>query len=90
MLILEFHIPESHSLKERRSVVNSLKEKIRSRCNVAVIETSPDNTWQRGQLNIASLGRTQPEVDGVFRKIVEIADSEYRCELVNSRIDYYA
>ncbi len=47
------HIPCSGSLKERRSVVRSLKERIRNRFNVSVIECSEDNKWQKAQLGFA-------------------------------------
>lgn len=90
MLTAQLMIPESHSLKDRRSVVNSLKEKIRNRCNVSIADIGPDNVWQRAELHFACVAETENIVDGTLRKVIGLIDDEQRCELLNPRIEYYA
>ncbi len=38
LLTLEIYIPDAHSLKDKRQVIRSLKDRLRSRFNVAVAE----------------------------------------------------
>ena len=38
MLTLEIYIPDAHSLKDKRQVLRSLKDRLRARFNVAVAE----------------------------------------------------
>jgi hypothetical protein len=90
MLTVELMIPGSHSLKERRSAVNSLKERIRSRFNVSIADTSPDNVWQRAELHLAAVAGTQSGIDQIFRDVISLMDDDSRCELINPRIEYYA
>lgn len=90
MLTARLMVPESHSLKERRSVVSSLKEKIRKRCNVSISDASPDQVWQRAELHFACAAETEAAADAIFRSIIRLIDEESRCELMNSEIEYYA
>lgn len=46
VLTLEIHVESSHSLKEKRHVVKSLKDRLRSRFNVSVAEIDHLDSWQ--------------------------------------------
>ena len=48
VITLELHMPDSHSLKEKRHFVKGLKDRLRVRFNVAVSEISHQEDWQRG------------------------------------------
>lgn len=47
VLTLEIHVEGSHSLKDKRHVVKSLKDRLRDRFNVAVAEIDGLDSWQR-------------------------------------------
>ena len=47
VLTLELHIEHSHSLKDKRQVVKSLKDRLRERFNVSVAEIDGLESWQR-------------------------------------------
>ena len=44
---MEIHVEDSHSLKEKRHVVKSLKDRLRVRFNVSVAEIDGVDSWQR-------------------------------------------
>jgi len=46
VLTLEIHVEQSHSLKEKRHVVKSLKDRLRERFNVSVAEIDYLDSWQ--------------------------------------------
>ncbi len=46
VLTLDIHVEESHSLKEKRHVVKSLKDRLRARFNVSVAEIDGLDSWQ--------------------------------------------
>jgi len=69
-LHVEFHLPDSHSLKDRRAVVKSLKERIRSRFGVAAAEVSETEHWQRAALGVAAVSGKRPEVERLLQEIV--------------------
>ena len=47
LLTLEIYIPEAHSLKDKRQVLRSLKDRLRRKFNVAVAELDGQDSWQR-------------------------------------------
>lgn len=47
VLTLEISVPDAHSLKEKRHVVQGLKDRLRARHNVSVAEIDGQDTWQR-------------------------------------------
>lgn len=69
VLQLEMHLPQSHSLKEKRSVVKSLRDQLRSRFNVTVAEVDANETWQRVRIGVAAVGDDRPYVAGLLRQV---------------------
>ena len=53
---VRLHLNDSHSLKEKRKVVNSLKAHLRQRFGAAVAEVDGQDTWQRAALVCALVG----------------------------------
>jgi hypothetical protein len=47
VLTLEIVLENSHSLKDKRHVVKSLKDRLRGKFNVAVAEIDCQDLWQR-------------------------------------------
>jgi uncharacterized protein YlxP (DUF503 family) len=54
-LAVELHIPQSHSLKEKRSVLRPLLDGLRNRHPVAVAETDYQDKWQRAEIGIVAV-----------------------------------
>ena len=50
VITLEMKLDHARSLKDKRQVVRSLKDRLRHRYNVAVAEIDFQNLWQRGLL----------------------------------------
>lgn len=52
----DLHIADSGSLKSKRQVLRSVKDRIRSRFNVSVAEVEDHDLWQLGTLGVACIG----------------------------------
>ncbi len=55
LLTLEIHLPDAHSLKDKRQVLRSLKDRLRGQFNVAVAELDHQDLWQRAVVGVVSL-----------------------------------
>lgn len=64
-----FHILAAGSLKEKRKVLRSLKDKLFSTFNVSVAEIGSGDKWQLGELGIATVGNDRRFVESVLQKI---------------------
>ena len=89
LLTLELFFESSHSLKERRSILLSAKEKIRQRFNVSVVEASMGDLWQRGGLLISCAASTQGAVEQIFGQVISFLENDPRLQIVSPQIRYY-
>ena len=48
VITFELVLNEAHSLKDKRTWVKGLKDRLRSRCNVAVAEIGYQESWKQG------------------------------------------
>jgi uncharacterized protein YlxP (DUF503 family) len=85
-LRMELHIPASHSLKAKRSVVNHVKERLRSRFNVSVAEIDHQDLWQRAALGVAVVSGEGAGLDRVLRDILEVVEREDRLQVLDYQI----
>lgn len=74
-LTLEVEIPGAQSLKDRRQVVRSLKDKIRHSFNVSVAELDDGVVWNRATLGIAAISSSTAYLAGQIEQIDKAAQS---------------
>ena len=72
---LELHIPASTSLKDKRSVVRSLKDRIRERASAAVAEVDHQDLWQRAALGVAVVSGEHGQIDELLQTVRGIVES---------------
>lgn len=80
-------IRESHSLKTRRRVVRSLKDRIRSRFNVAVADVGGQDSWQTAVLAVAAVSNDGRFINETLSKVLNLVQSEPRVEIVRHRLE---
>jgi uncharacterized protein YlxP (DUF503 family) len=83
----EVHLPESNSLKAKRSVITSLKSRLRSKFNISVAEVGELDLWQRASIGVAFVTNDRRYADEVLSKVVSLISSEPRLQLLDYQID---
>ncbi len=73
VLILELHLTEAQSLKDKRHYVKGLKDRLRSRFNVSVAEISDQDVWKRGVIAVATVASDRVYAEGLLNKAEEVA-----------------
>src|SRR5579884_3460933 len=71
-LTLEIHLAEARSLKDKRQVIESLKERLRRRFNVAVAELDYHDLWQRSLIGIVSISPDGHHLEQALRAVLRI------------------
>ncbi|MCA9320273.1 MAG: DUF503 domain-containing protein [Planctomycetes bacterium] len=79
---LELSIPWAMSLKDKRSAVKSLKEKIQSRFRASAAEVGDQDVWRSAVIGIAVVGNDVKFLQSVSQKIVNFAE-----EYPNTRLE---
>ena len=72
-LTLELSIEAAHSLKDKRQVVRSLKDRLRAHFNVSVAELEPSNLWNRAMVGVVSISDSRDYLDGLMRNVERAA-----------------
>ena len=89
MLHMDFLVPGSRSLKDKRRELAGIKDRIRQRHNVAVAELDFQDVWQRSRIGIVTLSGQPALVEQVLSKIREDVFGHLNGELLSAEIRYY-
>jgi len=84
---LEIQIHGSHSLKEKRGVVQSICRRVRNRFNVAVAEVGAHDLWQRALLGVAAIGSDAGVVRSVLDRAAAFVEELHLAEVVHSEVE---
>ncbi|HUR36450.1 MAG TPA: DUF503 domain-containing protein [Terriglobales bacterium] len=72
-LTIEIRIENAHSLKDKRQVVRSLKDKLRAAFNVSVAEVEETNLWQRATVAVVAVSGSQDYLNGLMQNVEKSA-----------------
>jgi len=84
LLTLDLHIPSAGSLKEKRLIIKSIIDRIKSKFNVSVAEVDANNLWQRSVIGIALVSNETVMINRVFEKIKNLVMNTHSVVIINS------
>ena len=68
-LTAEISIPHAQSIKDRRQVVRSIKDKLRHSFNVSVAELDDANLWNRATLGVVAVSNSAAYLAGQMQEV---------------------
>jgi uncharacterized protein YlxP (DUF503 family) len=74
-LTVEISIPHAQSIKDRRQVLRSIKDKVRHGFNVGIAELDDANLWNRATLGMVAISGSPAYLAGQMQ---ELDDSLHR------------
>src|SRR5437660_12415003 len=90
VLILELRIEGAQSLKDKRQVLRSLKDKLRTSFNVSVAELEETNLWQRATIGVVSISSSRDYLSGLMQQVERAASriaNDNGAELTDSFVE---
>ena len=87
-LTLEIFVEHSHSLKEKRHVVKSLKDRLRRRFNVAVAEIDGLDSWQRSVLAAVTVSNDRVRAEQVLQAVENDSANMLGSMLASSGVEW--
>jgi uncharacterized protein len=91
-LTLEFHIEAAQSLKDRRQVVRSMKDRLRTSFNVSVAELDPSDLWNRATIGVVSISSSRDYLEGLMKKVEHAATriaNNHGADVADSWVEYF-
>jgi uncharacterized protein len=90
-LTLELHIEAAQSLKDKRQVVRSLKDRLRASFNVSVAELEPSDIWNRATIGVVSISSSRDYLDGLMKNVERGATriaNNHGADVADSFVEY--
>jgi hypothetical protein len=88
VLTLELHLTEARSLKDKRHYVKSVKDRLRSRFNVAVAETEDQSLWNRSTITVVTVSASREYAAGLLAAAENDAASVLGPFLTSASVDW--
>jgi uncharacterized protein len=88
VLTLELRLENSHSLKDKRHVVKSLKDRLRHKFNVAVAEIEYQDLWQRAAVAAVTVASDHTRAEQVLQSVEAEASALLGGDLVDSTVEW--
>lgn len=85
---IDLHIPDSQSLKGKRHVLRSLKDRVRKGFNVAVAEDG-ENLWQRTTLAVATVNKDKRHINRTLDLILGLIRGTPTVEIIDYKIEIF-
>lgn len=89
-LTVELSIPHAQSLKDRRQVLRSLKDKLRHGFNISVAELDDAMVWNRATLGVVAISSSAAYLAGQLREVESAARRiavGLGCEVLDSYVE---
>lgn len=88
VLKIEILIPGANSLKEKRIVLKSLKDKLRNNFNLSISEVDMQDKWQRGLLAVAGVNKDKGYLNGQLDKVIDFIETFRGVEVIDYEMEF--
>ena len=88
VLTLELRLDDAHSLKDKRQTVKSLKDRLRSKFNVAVAEIDHQELWQRSVVSAVTVSSDHQHAEQTLQLVEREAANLLGGALVGSTLEW--
>lgn len=80
---------EPNSLKEKRHILKSVIERLKSRFNVSVAETGLNDKWQTAEIGISCVSNDKVHIDKTLNNVLNFVENDYRVEVSDCQIEIF-
>jgi uncharacterized protein len=89
LVVWELHLAGCASLKEKRSVLKSVKDRLHNQFNVSVAETAHQDVHQRAELAACVVSSDRGHANSILTSLDRFVAAQGRVRIVDSYTTYY-
>ncbi|MEK6545144.1 MAG: DUF503 domain-containing protein [Nitrospinota bacterium] len=86
---IELFLHSNDSLKGKRRILKSIKERIRNNFNVSISEVGSNDKWQTAEIGVAAISNEKRHLNSILNKVVDFIDAMHTAEMVGYNIEIY-
>ena len=80
---IKFFLHGNHSLKGKRRVIRTLKDRLKNRFNVSVAEIGNQDVWQSLHIGIVAVNSDPKYLEGQINRVVDAIEKMYLAEITD-------
>ncbi|MGH7664208.1 MAG: DUF503 domain-containing protein [Gemmatimonadaceae bacterium] len=84
----ELHIEGARSLKEKRSVIRSMKDRLHNSFNLSVAETAHHDVWQRAEITACIVATGRRHAESVLESADHLVESAPLCRVIDTATSF--
>ncbi len=82
---IELCIVDALSLKDKRMVLRSIKDRLKTKFNIAIAEIDKNDNWRIAELGITCVSNAGSHADSILSNVINFLERDGRAQI----IDYY-
>lgn len=82
-------LPGVHSLKEKRQILKSLKDRARRNFNVSIAEMELQDVWQSARLGACAISQEKTYAEGALRELADFLASDRRVVFLGYKVEVF-
>jgi uncharacterized protein YlxP (DUF503 family) len=84
---VELHVHGSQSLKQKRGVISSIKQRVRNEFNVSVAEVGGQDTWQVAVLGLAAVSEEAQDARVRLERAIDFIEGLHLAEVTDQEVE---
>ncbi len=88
VLTVDIGIDGAFSLKEKRMVLRSIRDRVRHKFNVSLAEVDGHDVWNYSRLGVAVVTNQQKHANQVLSKVAELLETIRGCTVEDVDIEF--
>jgi uncharacterized protein YlxP (DUF503 family) len=84
---VELHVHGSQSLKQKRGVISSIKQRVRNEFNVSIAEVGGQDTWQVAVLGLAAVSEEAQEARVRLERAIDFIERLHLAEVTDQEVE---
>ncbi|WP_242661494.1 DUF503 domain-containing protein [Alkaliphilus metalliredigens] len=78
---------EPNSLKEKRHILKSIIERIKSRFNVSIAEVGQQDKWQIAEIGFSCVSNSRRHADEMINEVIKFIERDGRVDITQCEVE---
>jgi uncharacterized protein YlxP (DUF503 family) len=87
ILQITLRLPSVQSLKEKRSVLKPLLNRLRLKFNISVAEIEKQDKWQAAVVAVACVSGNSAQAHRLLEQVLDFVELEHSCMIIDSHLE---
>lgn len=84
---IQIFIHETNSLKEKRQIIKSVIQRVKSRFNVSIAEVGEQDKWQAAEIGFCCVSNTRRHADEMLNSVIQFIERDGRFDVTKCEVE---